>query len=131
MAVDTQPDSRESAQAIADDGVLAPGAKIGQYELIRELGRGGMGVVYSARDTRLGRRVAIKFVLHASGEVAQRFLIEARALAQCEHPNIVVIHAVDEHEGLPYLVLEFLEGHSLRDLMTAAPRLPPSRVVEL
>src|SRR5258706_3947902 len=110
---------------------LAPGAKIGQYELIRELGRGGMGVVYAARDTRLGRRVAIKFVLQATGEVAQRFLIEARSLARCEHPNIVVIHAADEHAGSPYLVLEFLEGHSLRDVMAAAPRLPATRVVEL
>jgi hypothetical protein len=104
---------------------------IDQYELIRELGRGGMGVVFAARDTRLGRRVAIKFVLQATGEIAQRFMVEARALARCEHPNIVVIHAVDEHEGLPYLVLEFLEGHSLRDLMKAAPRLPATRVVEL
>ena len=131
MAMDTQPDSRESARAIHDDDVLVPGAYVGQYELIRELGRGGMGVVFSARDTRLGRRVAIKFVHHATGEIAQRFMLEARALARCEHPNIVVIHAVDEHLGLPYLVLEFLEGHSLREVMMAAPRLPPSRVVEL
>ena len=58
---------------------LAPGLVIHQYELIRELGRGGMGVVFAARDTRLGRRVAIKFVLHASRDVAERFLVEARA----------------------------------------------------
>ncbi len=110
---------------------LEPGTQIGQYELIRELGRGGMGVVFAARDTRLGRKVAIKFVLHATAEIAERFLIEARATAQCSHDNIVIIHAVDEHEGMPYMVLEFLEGHQLRDAMVAVQRFAPSRVVEL
>ena len=95
---ETQRDS--NAVLSHDDDGLRPGAMIDQYELIRELGRGGMGVVFAARDTRLGRRVAIKFVLQATGEIAQRFMVEARALARCEHPNIVVIHAVDEHEGL-------------------------------
>jgi serine/threonine protein kinase len=132
MSAETTADGDTAPSSTTEQGVvLAPGAIIGQYELIRELGRGGMGVVFAARDTRLGRRVAIKFVLHATGEIAQRFMIEAKALARCEHPNIVVIHAVDEHEGLPYLVLEFLEGHSLRDLMLAAPRLPATRAVEL
>ncbi len=111
--------------------VLEPGVQIDQYELIRELGRGGMGVVFAARDTRLGRRVAIKFVLHASAEIAERFLIEARATAQCNHDNIVIIHAVDEYQGMPYMVLEFLEGHTLRDAMVAVQRFAPSRVVEL
>jgi hypothetical protein len=111
--------------------VLEPGARLDQYELIRELGRGGMGVVYAARDTRLGRRVAIKFVLDASGDIAERFLIEARATAQCNHDNIVIIHAVDEHAGVPYMVLEFLEGNTLREVMAATKRLPAARVVEL
>ncbi len=113
---------------------LPPGTRIRQYELIRELGRGGMGLVYAARDLRLGRRVAIKFLRNATREVADRFLVEARATAQCNHDNIVIIHEVDEHAGIPYMVLEFVEGQSFRELMGPwgeGKRLPASRVVEL
>jgi hypothetical protein len=113
---------------------IGPGARIHQYELIRELGRGGMGMVWSARDTKLGRRVAMKFLLNASRGVAERFLTEARATAQCSHDNIVIIHEVDEVDDTPYMVLEFLEGETLRDVIGtfgARARLPPSRVVEL
>jgi serine/threonine protein kinase len=110
---------------------LAPGARIQQYELIRELGRGGMGVVWAARDLRLGRRVAIKFLLEASPEVAERFMIEARATARCTHEHIVIIHGVGEHAGMPYMVLEFLEGRPLRDRLDGGRRLPPSQVVEM
>ena len=99
--------------------MIAVGTRIHQYELIRELGRGGMGMVCAARDTKLGRRVAIKFLLDAIARVAERFLIEARATAQCNHENIVIIYEVDEHEGMPYMVLEFLEGQPLRDVMGA------------
>ena len=130
VAIATRPSVPFDVQAEADGG-LAPGAVIDQYELIRELGRGGMGVVFAARDMRLGRRVAIKFVLHASREVAERFLVEARATAQCSHENIVIIHAVDEYAGMPYMVLEFLEGATLRGLMDTQLQLAPSRVVEL
>ena len=93
--------------------LLAAGARIRQYELIRELGRGGMGSVFLARDTRLGRRVAVKFVTGGSGEHAERFLAEARATARCNHENIVIIHEVDTIEGQPYMVLEYLEGATL------------------
>jgi eukaryotic-like serine/threonine-protein kinase len=113
---------------------LGPGMHVHQYELIRELGRGGMGLVYAARDTRLGRRVAIKFLREASRDVAERFLVEARATAQCTHDNIVIIHAVDEITGIPYMVLEYLEGQSLRDQLGAfgaGVALPPARVVGL
>jgi hypothetical protein len=105
--------------------------RIGRYELIRELARGGMGVVYIARDTKLGRRVAIKLVRHAARGVAERFLVEARATARCSHENIVIIHEVGEHEGMPFLVLELLDGRSLREIAAGAGPLPPSRVVEL
>jgi serine/threonine protein kinase len=121
-------------EVVASGIGLEEGARIHQYELIRELGRGGMGVVWAARDTKLGRRVAIKFLLDASRAVADRFLTEARATAQCNHDNIVIIHEVDEVEGMPYMVLEFLEGQPMRDLMgtfNAGPRMPASRVVEL
>jgi serine/threonine protein kinase len=113
---------------------LEPGGRIHQYELIRELGRGGMGMVWAARDTKLGRRVAIKFLLDASRAVADRFITEARATAQCNHENIVIIHEVDEIEQMPYMVLEFLEGQPLRGHMGAygsGTRIAPSRVVEL
>nr|MDQ3369344.1 protein kinase [Myxococcota bacterium] len=120
--------------ALTDPTKLPPGTRIQQYELIRELGRGGMGIVYAARDVKLGRRVAMKFLISSSREVADRFLVEARATAQCSHDHIVIIHEVDEYDGIPYLVLEFLEGQTLRELIgefNDSTRLPPSRVVEL
>ena len=113
---------------------LAPGTRVKQYELIRELGRGGMGVVYAARDLKLGRRVAMKFLRHVDREVLDRFLIEARATAQCSHENIVIIYEVDEYEGMPYMVLEYIEGRSLRDFMGPFGQgepMPASRAVEL
>ncbi len=108
---------------------LVAGAEINQYELIREIGRGGMGMVWAARDTVLGRKVAIKFLVSATRLIAERFLTEARATAQCSHDNIVIIHAVDELDDTPYMVLEFLEGQPLREMMGAP--LPASRVVEI
>ena len=69
-----------------------PGTRIGQYEIIRELGRGGMGAVYAARDTKLGRKVAIKFLNSQNQpEITARFILEARATARCSHENIIVI----------------------------------------
>src|SRR5690349_20767176 len=107
-----------------------PRARLRQYELIREIGAGGMGTVYLARDTKLGRRVAIKFLADSTPAIVQRFLIEARATAQCSHENIVVIHEVDEGEGQPYMVLEYLEGRPLRQLLDGSA-MAPSRAVEL
>ena len=80
-----------------------PGARIGQYEIIRELGRGGMGAVYAARDTKLGRKVAIKFLnSNNQAEVTARFILEAQATARCSHENIVIIYEVGEHANAPY-----------------------------
>jgi WD40 repeat protein/serine/threonine protein kinase len=89
---------------------------IQHYELIRELGRGGMGVVHLARDLRLGRLVAIK-ILTKPGHQQERFLAEARATARCRHENIVVIHDVGIHGEQPYLVFEYLRGQTLREWM--------------
>jgi predicted ATPase/serine/threonine protein kinase len=89
---------------------------IQQYEIFRELGRGGMGVVYLARDRRLGRPVAIK-QLTRPGHREERFLAEARATARCRHENIVVIHDVGIHAEQPYLVFEYLQGQTLRQWM--------------
>ncbi len=109
---------------------LASGLRVHQYELIRELGRGGMGRVFLARDTKLGRRVAIKFLTEGARSVGQRFLIEARATARCSHENIVVIHEVNEYRGTPFMVLEYLEGQTLAKAM-AGRQLPPARAVDL
>jgi serine/threonine protein kinase len=96
---------------------IAEGTKFAKYEIIRSIGEGGMGQVWLARDTRLGRRVAIKFVREArKGAAAARFLDEARITARCSHENIVVIHEVDALDGWPYMVLEHLEGLTLREL---------------
>ena len=118
-----------AAVAVSRDR-LAAGARIRQYEIIRELGRGGMGVVYLARDTKLARRVAIKLLLAEERELIDGFLREARATAACHHENIVVIHEVDEHQGVPYMVLEYLEGQSLRAFIKGR-QLPAQRAVEL
>ena len=107
------------------------GARIDHYEIVRELGAGGMGTVYIARDTKLGRRVAIKFLQTSHPELTQRFLIEARATARCSHENIVVIHEVGEFNGSPFMVLEFLKGQPLNELTEGGQRFPAARAVEL
>ena len=107
------------------------GMRIGQYELIRELGRGGMGAVHLARDTKLGRRVAIKFLQSNQPETTVRFILEARATARCNHENIVVIHEVGEHQGHPFMVLEYLQGAPLSEQMLPGRRFPVGRAIEL
>ena len=114
----------------AGDMEIDPDLKMRQYELIRELGRGGMGQVFLARDTKLARRVAIKFLNTTSTNLTERFLTEARTTALVNHENIVVIYEVDEHEGLPHMVLEYLEGVSLREMMRGRA-FSPTRAVAL
>ncbi len=119
------------AAGMSEPGALpAPGTRIHQYELIRQLGSGGMGTVFLARDMRLGRRVAIKFLHATAPEIAKRFILEARATARCSHENIVVIHEVGEFQGSPFMVLEFLQGQPLNKIV-GKQRLPPARAVEL
>jgi WD40 repeat protein len=103
------------------------GASFKHYEVVRTLGRGGMGTVYLARDTKLGRLVAIKVLNEQSDEAAARFLSEARATARCRHENIVVLHEVDELEGQPYMVFEYLEGQTLRDWLVRRTTGGPDR----
>jgi serine/threonine protein kinase len=107
-----------------------PGTRIGQYELVRELGRGGMALVYLARDIKLGRRVAIKFLQTNEGSLAQRFVLEAQATARCVHENIVVIHDVKEYQGNPFMVLEHLQGQTLSSYLKDG-KLPAYRAVQL
>src|SRR5262245_8906910 len=110
---------------------LPPGAHINQYEIIKLLGEGGMGTVSLARDLKLGRRVAIKFLQTGQPEQTKHVLAEARATARCRHENIVVIYEVGEHVGAPYLVLEYLDGRPLTALIENGQRLPCSRAVEI
>jgi eukaryotic-like serine/threonine-protein kinase len=111
--VDIAPLHGDAVRGFANDR----NKRIGRFELIREIARGGMGQVFLGRDTQLGRKVAIKFLLYDDPMFLQRFLVEARATARCTHENIVTIYEVGEHEGLPYLVLEYLEGKTLNDLL--------------
>jgi eukaryotic-like serine/threonine-protein kinase len=98
--------------------------RIGKCDVLGPLGRGGMGVVFKAFDTTLHRMVAIKVLspqLASSPEANRRFLREARAAAQINHPNVVVIHAVDEQSGMPYLVMEFVAGRTLHARIRSGP----------
>ena len=103
--------------------------QIDRFELIREIARGGMGQVFLARDTKLGRKVAIKFLLRYDPDFVQRLLIEARATARCTHENIITIYEVGEHDGLPYMVLEYLEGTTLSEVLDGKPSV--TQFVEL
>ena len=111
------------------DAVPQPGDTVGHYELIRELGRGGMGVVYLARDLKLARRVAIKFIVTSARGLTELFIDEARITARCHHEHIVVIHDIGDHAGHPYMVLEYLEGRNLRQAITQP--MAPERAIEV
>jgi WD40 repeat protein/predicted Ser/Thr protein kinase len=117
----------------AADGLALPAPP--GYEIVRELGRGGMGVVYLARHRGLGRTVALKMILaggHASEAEHARFLAEAQAVAHLQHANIVQLFDSGQHQGLPFFTLEYVAGGSLADKVREAP-LPPNeaaRVVE-
>jgi len=111
---------------------LAPGARVGPYEILAPLGAGGMGEVYRARDTRLAREVAIKALPGAFAsdpERLRRFEREARAASALNDPNILTVHDVGTHEGSPYLVTELLEGKTLRELVREGA-LPVARAVD-
>jgi serine/threonine-protein kinase len=101
--------------------------KIPDYEIFHELGRGGMGVVYKARQTGLQRLCALKMILggaHATSEAATRFLTEAAAIAKLQHPNIVQIYHIGEADGLPFFELEFVPGGSLEKSLDGTPWSP-------
>jgi Tol biopolymer transport system component len=111
---------------------LTSGTKLGPYEIVSPVGAGGMGEVYRARDTRLGRDVAIKVLpetLANDADRLRRFEQEARAIAALSHPNILGIHDIGTHDGAPFLVSEFLEGQTLREKLASGP-LPVRRTIE-
>ncbi len=106
---------------------------IAGYEIVEELGRGGMGVVYKARQVRLNRPCVLKMILagaHAGAEAVTRFLAEAEAVARLQHPNVVQIHHIGEADGLPYFELQYVEGGSLDRRLDGTP-WAPRRAAEL
>jgi eukaryotic-like serine/threonine-protein kinase len=111
---------------------LTPGTQLGPYEIKSQIGAGGMGEVYRARDSRLGRDVALKILPESFSRDAdrlRRFEQETQAVAALNHPNIVAIYDVGHHIGAPFLVSELLEGESLRVVLNRGA-LPPRKVIE-
>jgi len=109
------------------------GSLLGSYEILASLGSGGMGDVYRARDRKLGREVAIKVLrpgLASDPERLLRFEQEARTASALNHPNIVTIHEIGEHQGTRYIAMEYVEGSTLRELLVSGP-LPPRKLLEL
>jgi serine/threonine protein kinase len=104
--------------------LLSKGTKLGPYEIIAPIGAGGMGEVYSARDTRLDREVAIKVLpSHLSSDPAlrERFDREARAISKLNHPNVCTLYDVGHQDGIDFIVMEYLEGETLADALMRGP----------
>ena len=111
---------------------------LGRYQIVRELGRGAMGIVYEGKDPVIGRRVAIKTarrdVMEKTGradEMMERFLREARASGTLNHPNIITIYDADEEKGVAYIAMEYIDSGTLRDLIAANRRMDPEQVVRI
>jgi hypothetical protein len=129
----TAPQNPPPAPAEHPASALTELAALPGYEILGLLGRGGMGVVYHARQTRLKRLVALKMILagaHAGPKELERFRLEAEAIARLQHPNVVQIYDVSEHEGKPYFSLEFVDGGSLHNTLTGTP-LPAREAARL
>src|SRR5712692_1826714 len=115
-----------------DSMSLAPGVRLGPYEILAPLGAGGMGEVYKARDKKLDRDVAVKVLpqsVAADPDTLVRFEREAKAVAALSHPNILAIHDFGTHEGISYAVMELLEGETLREKLDGGP-LPQKHAVD-
>src|SRR5205823_5903170 len=126
-----------SAASSADEPIIPPtlmlaaGKKLGPYEIVSVAGSGGMGEVYRARDTRLGRDVAIKVLpegLASDPDLRERFDREAKAISSLNHPHICALYDVGREDGTDYLVMEYMEGESLADRLQKGP-LPTDQLM--
>jgi eukaryotic-like serine/threonine-protein kinase len=127
----------EKSEPIDDNtttvSVLSAGTQVGHYLIIEKIGAGGMGEVYLAQDTRLERRVALKFMpaqFASDQDFVSRFRREAQAAARLDHPNIVTVHEVGEHAGRPFIAMQYVDGQNLHDLAHGTP-LPMHRTIDM
>src|SRR6266545_1327357 len=112
---------------------LAPGSRLGRYEILSPLGAGGMGEVYRARDNRLGREIALKVLpadVAADREFLARFEREARTVAALNHPHIVTLHSIEDEVGTRFLTMELVDGERLDEHLPPGG-LPAERVIHL
>ncbi len=112
---------------------LSPGSRLGPYEIVATLGAGGMGEVYRARDSRLGREVAVKVLpgdLSSDQDRVRRFEQEARSASALDHPNIITIYDIGSADETLYIAMQYVEGKTLRELLSSSP-LPTKKVLEI
>jgi non-specific serine/threonine protein kinase len=110
------------------------GQTVSHYKILEQLGEGGMGVVYKAEDTKLKRITALKFIspnVLKDGAEKARFINEAQTAAGLNHPNIVTIYEINEHEGQTYIAMEYVAGRTLKERMAAGDRLPTTKIIEI
>src|SRR6266480_5948394 len=124
---------KEERQEVSEPnaaGPLPPLERLGDFRILREIGHGGMGVVYEAEQVSLGRHVALKVLpkqLLMDARTKQRFEREAKAAAKLHHTNIVPVFGVGEHDGLPYYVMQFIPGLGLDEVLEELKRLQPGK----